>query len=173
MGRQRHSLRLSRKQQVYLTDFINSDTISRQQRNRAQVLQHWLADWSAEESGKALELSIDRVYSMRRSYSQQGFRDYLHAVPRCGAPTKLTPKLETLLRKLTQDQATKGKRWTLPRLAERIVELGYADRICTLTVHKALKQIKASTVASRLAHSTGAPCGSLLQALPVADEQAA
>ncbi|UYZ59667.1 helix-turn-helix domain-containing protein [Hymenobacter latericus] len=148
MGRQRYTLQLTRKQQAYLADFVSSETLSKQQRNRALVLQHWLANHSAQESAETLGLSIDRVYSMRRAFTQQGFRGYLHEVPRCGAPNKLTPELELLLRKLTQGQGpAKGKRWTLALLAQRIVELGHTDRICTLTVHKALKRIRTTAPA--------------------------
>lgn len=155
MGRQRQSLQLTRKQRVYLEDFVSSDTISRQQRNRAQVLQHWLLDVPAQDSAEQLGLSIDRVYSMRRSFSQQGFNDYLHAVPRCGAPTKLTPKLETLLRRLMRGPAPANhRRWTLPLLAQRVVEMGYTERICTITVQKALKQMSASTVRRQPAMAT-------------------
>jgi hypothetical protein len=169
MGRHRHSLSLSRKQQAYLADFINSDILSKQQRNRALVLQHWIADMSVQDSGELLGLSIDRVYSMRRTFSQQGFKDYLHAVPRCGAPNKLTPKLETLLRRLTQQAAVKGKRLTLSLIAKRVVELGYADRICTVTVQRALKQVQAASMASvdQSAYAMGA------QSSRVAEEQAA
>ncbi|KUG08495.1 helix-turn-helix domain-containing protein [Solirubrum puertoriconensis] len=157
MGRHRYTLQLTRKQQAYLADFINSETLSKQQRNRAIVLQHWLADFSAQDSADILGLSIDRVYSMRRAYSQQGFRGYLHEVPRCGAPNKLTPELETLLRKLTQGQApAKGKRWTLALLAQRIVELGHTDRICTLTVHKALKRIRSTAATPQATHMSQA-----------------
>lgn len=164
MGRQRHTLQLTRKQQAYLADFVNSDTISRQQRNRAQVLLHWLADVSAQESGEQLDLSIDRVYSMRRSFTQQGFRDYLHAVPRCGAPTKLTPKLEGLLRRLMRGPVPANhRRWTLPLLAQRVVEMGYTERICTITVQKALKQMSATTSRSNALKAAEAPCA-LMQA---------
>jgi hypothetical protein len=159
MGRQRYSLQLTRKQQAYLTDFISSETISRQQRNRAQVLQHWLTDMPAQESGELLGLSIDRVYSMRRAFSQQGFNDYLHAVPRCGAPTKLTPKLESLLRRLMRGPAPANhRRWTLPLLAQRVVEMGYTERICTITVQKALKQMSATTLRTGALKSAEAPC---------------
>ncbi|WP_460676747.1 helix-turn-helix domain-containing protein [Hymenobacter coalescens] len=152
-------MQLTRKQQAYLTDFIHSDTISRQQRNRAQVLQHWLADVAAQESAELLGLSIDRVYSMRRAFGQQGFSDYLHAVPRCGAPTKLTPKLEALLRRLMRGPAPANhRRWTLPLLAQRVVELGYTERICTITVQKALKQMSATTLRSNHLKAAEAPC---------------
>ncbi|MCB2406344.1 helix-turn-helix domain-containing protein [Hymenobacter lucidus] len=168
MGRHRHSLSLSRKQQAYLADFINSDILSKQQRNRAQVLQHWVSDLSVQESGELLGLSIDRVYSMRRAFSQQGFKDYLHAVPRCGAPNKLTPKLETLLRRLTQQAAAKGKRLTLALIAKRVVELGYADRICTVTVQRALRQVQAASLAS-----TDQSAYAMVQSTRIAEEQAA
>ncbi|MCC2545209.1 hypothetical protein LJY25_02035 [Hymenobacter sp. BT175] len=171
MGRHRFSLSLSRKQQAYLTDFVSSDIISRQQRNRAQVLLHWLADLSAQESGEQLGLSIDRVYSMRRAFSQQGFKDYLHDVPRCGAPNKLTPKLETQLRRLTQQAANKGKRLTLNMLAQRVVELGYTDRICTVTLQRALKQVQAPRP-DAMTRRSGAPY-TLVQRSRVAEEQAA
>lgn len=164
MGRQRHTLQLTRKQQAYLADFVNSETISRQQRNRAQVLLHWLADVSAQDSGEQLNLSIDRVYSMRRSFTQQGFQDYLHAVPRCGAPSKLTPKLESLLRRLMRGPAPAShRRWTLPLLAQRVVEMGYAERICTITVQKALRQMSTATARSNALKAAEAPCA-LMQA---------
>ncbi|UOQ73296.1 helix-turn-helix domain-containing protein [Hymenobacter cellulosilyticus] len=168
MGRHRQSLSLSRKQQAYLADFINSDILSKQQRNRAQVLQHWMADLSVQESGELLGLSIDRVYSMRRAFSQQGFKDYLHAVPRCGAPNKLTPKLETLLRRLTQQAEAKGKRLTLSLIAKRVVELGYADRICTVTVQRALKQVKGTKLTA-----AEQPAYALVQSPRINEEQAA
>ncbi|RAK67107.1 helix-turn-helix domain-containing protein [Hymenobacter edaphi] len=165
MGRQRHSLQLTRKQRAYLEDFVSSETISRQQRNRAQVLQHWLLDMPAQESGEQLNLSIDRVYSMRRAFSQQGFNDYLHAVPRCGAPTKLTPKLESLLRRLMRGPAPAShRRWTLPLLAQRVVEMGYTERICTITVQKALKQMSASTLPRESALTTTDGALQLMQA---------
>jgi transposase len=145
MGRHRHSISLSTQQQAYLTKFISADTLSRQQRNRALVLQHWQSDLSVQDSAEALQLSIHRVYSMRRAFSDEGFQNYLHAIRRCGAPNKLTPKMETRLRRITEQATAKGKRVTLTALAKRVVELGYVDSICTVTIHKALKQTRTAT----------------------------
>jgi|GEM_PF-6362315 len=144
MGRHRHSVSLSSQQQAYLTNFAASEILSRQQRNRALVLQHWQTDLSVQESAEILGLSIHRVYSMRRAYAQQGFQNYLHSIRRCGAPEKLTPKMQTQLRRFTERASEKGKRVTLTALAKRVVELGYVDSICTVTVHKALKQARNS-----------------------------
>jgi transposase len=145
MGRHRQSVSLSNQQQAYLTNFISSEILSRQQRNRALVLQHWQGNLSVQESAEALNLSIHRVYSMRRAFAEQGFQDYLHAIRRCGAPNKLTPKMETQLRRFTERATAKGKRVTLTALAKRVVELGYAESICTVTIHKVLKQKRATT----------------------------
>jgi transposase len=142
MGRHRHSVSLSAQQQAYLTNFVSSEILSRQQRNRALVLQHWHANMSVQDSAELLELSIHRVYSMRRAYTQDGFQNYLHAIRRCGAPNKLTPKMETHLRRFTERAYAKGKRVTLNALAKRVVDLGYVDSICTVTIHKVLKQVR-------------------------------
>lgn len=154
MGRHRHSVSLSNQQQAYLGNFISSEILSRQQRNRALVLKHWQADMTVQESAEELALSIHRVYSMRRAFTEQGFQNYLHAIRRCGAPNKLTPKMETHLRRFTEKAAAKGKRVTLKSLAKRVVDLGYAESICTVTIHKALKQtrtrVPAAEQASRL-----------------------
>ncbi|SHJ34171.1 Homeodomain-like domain-containing protein [Hymenobacter daecheongensis DSM 21074] len=151
MGRHRHSVSLTSQQQTYLTSFVNSEILSRQQRNRALVLQHWQSNYSVQESAEVLGLSIHRVYSMRRAYSEQGFQDYLHAIRRCGAPNKLTPKMEAHLRRFTERASAKGKRVTLTALAKRVVDLGYVESICTVTIHKVLKQARPA-VAAQTAH---------------------
>jgi hypothetical protein len=71
------------------------------------------------------------------------------------------------LQKLIQAPA-KDKRWTLQQLAQRLVELGHAESICTLTVHKALKRIKAAAQQTELAGTCALP-----QPHYIADEQAA
>ncbi|GAA4003938.1 hypothetical protein GCM10022408_14510 [Hymenobacter fastidiosus] len=159
---------MSFQQQTYLTNFISSEILSRQQRNRALVLQHWQSNLAVQESAEVLKLSIHRVYSMRRAYTEQGFQSYLHAIRRCGAPNKLTPKMETLLRRFTERASAKGKRVTLTALAKRVVDLGYVDSICTVTIHKVLKQNPSSTCIAA-AH----PARLLLQAAQHTKEQAA
>ncbi|WP_345115046.1 hypothetical protein [Hymenobacter algoricola] len=111
-------------------------------------MQHWQANLSVQDSAELLHLSIHRVYSMRRAYGEDGFQNYLHAIRRCGAPNKLTPKMETQLRRFTERATAKGKRVTLTALAKRVVELGYVDSICTVTIHKVLKQARATARAA-------------------------
>ncbi|RYU77823.1 COG3415 family protein [Hymenobacter persicinus] len=139
---------MSSQQQAYLTKFVSSEILSRQQRNRALVLQHWFANMSVQDSAELLKLSIHRVYSMRRAFTEQGFQDYLHSIRRCGAPNKLTPKMEVRLRRFTERAYAEGKRVTLTALAKRVVELGYVDSICTVTIHKALKQVRTAARAA-------------------------
>jgi transposase len=168
MGRHRQSVSLSNQQQAYLTNFVSSEILSRQQRNRALVLQHWHANLAVQDSAEMLQLSIHRVYSMRRAYAESGFHNYLHAIRRCGAPNKLTPKMETQLRRFTERATAKGKRVTLTALAKRVVDLGYVDSICTVTIHKVLKHSPAAGLMA-----TVNPARLLLQPVHQAKEQAA
>ncbi|WBA43604.1 helix-turn-helix domain-containing protein [Hymenobacter canadensis] len=143
MGRQRQFFRLSAAEQQELQHYLLLPALLRRQTNRAHTLLDWHAGLSAAESAEHLAMTEGRVYALRRAYQRQGLTAYLNTQPGGGAPTKLTPAVESaLLALLSRRSADAPRRWTLRQLAAYLVAQGHTKSICPVTVGKALHRLQ-------------------------------
>ncbi|WP_019948964.1 helix-turn-helix domain-containing protein [Hymenobacter aerophilus] len=138
MSRRRDTLVLSLEQRHLLHEYLACPGGGAD--SRAEVLRCWDAGLTGAETARQLELPEYRVYALRRAFRRQGLVAYLGGASPGGAPTKLTPAVIGELARLTARPG--GRRWSLQRLAGHLVGRGIARSISTVTVAKALRQLK-------------------------------
>lgn len=102
--------------------------------------------WSEEEVIDALDTSASTVYRVRERFVTEGFEAALeHKTPDRVYERRLDGKAEARLVQIACSSAPKGqKRWTLRLLADRMVELGYVERVSRQTIHETLKKTNSS-----------------------------
>ncbi|MCC3158550.1 helix-turn-helix domain-containing protein [Hymenobacter sp. 15J16-1T3B] len=143
MGRHRDPLRLTAAQRAALRHCLAQPELDPRQRNRAATLLDWDAARPVADTARRLGMTVGRVYALRRLYRLQGLEAYLSAPPQGGAPTKLTPAVETALAALiTGLEADEASHWPLRRLAAYLVEQGCTRSISPATVAKAWQRLR-------------------------------
>ena len=102
--------------------------------------------WSEDEIVDALDVSASTVYRVRERFVTEGFEAALeHKTPNRVYERRLDGKAEARLVQLACSTAPKGHtRWTLRLLADRMVELGYVERVSRQTIHETLKKTSSS-----------------------------
>lgn len=107
---------------------------------------------------QALLCSPGTVRNVRRRFVQEGLDAALYDKPRPGAVPKITGDIEAKITLLACSDPPAGRaRWTLRLLAERVIELGYVERISHVAIGERLKKTRSSPGAWRLGASGNPP----------------
>ena len=137
---QKQHLRLKKSEREYLEKLLTKGQLRAKIFKRATALLEL-------DGGKSLEavaatLTVHRVSVMRwrNSYQQQGLKS-LEDAPRSGRPLQIDGTQRAKITALACSEAPPGyARWNLRLLAEKVVELGYCDRISHTQVGNVLKK---------------------------------
>jgi transposase len=98
-----------------------------------------------QEIAQALLVGAATVSRVRQRFVEEGLESALNERPRPGQRRKLDGKQEAHLVAVACSQPPAGHaRWTLKLLAEKVVELEYADSISPETVRQVLKKTNSS-----------------------------
>jgi transposase len=125
--------------------YVKQGNKSARAMNRARIL--LLADeqHSDEEIMETLGVRRQTVYTVRKKYQQHQGKNILALLqekPRPGQPVKIDTHVESHVAMIACAAAPEGAaRWTLPMIADRLVELKVVDSICAESVRKALKKM--------------------------------
>jgi transposase len=106
--------------------------------------------WTDERIAEAFEISTATVARERRRYCEDGLEVALMP-KKPGRPRRrvLDGRAEAHLLALACSEAPEGReRWSMRRLADRMVELGYADSVSYETVRRTLKKTSSSLTSS-------------------------
>ena len=106
--------------------------------------------WTDERIAEALEISTATVARQRRRYCEDGLEVALMP-KKPGRPRRrvLDGRAEAHLLALACSEAPEGReRWSMRLLADRMVELGYADSVSYETVRRTLKKTSSSLTSS-------------------------
>ena len=133
-------LQLKKSEREYLEKLLTKGQLRAKTFKRATALLEL-------DRGKTLEavaatLTVHRVSVMRwrNSYLQQGLKS-LEDAPRSGRPIQIDGTQRAKITALACSEAPPGyARWNLRLLAEKVVELGYCDRISHTQVGNVLKK---------------------------------
>lgn len=107
---------------------------------RARILLHAASGRTDEQIGAALKTGIATIERTRQRFVEEGL-DCLNERPRPGQRRKLSGKEQAHLIAIACTPAPDGRaRWTLQLLADKVVELKYADSIARETVRQVLKK---------------------------------
>ncbi len=102
------------------------------------------AGHSLLQIGEALQVSRQSVARWRDRYLQAGL-PALDEKPRSGRPVRIDGRQRARLTALACSAPPAGRaRWTLRRLADKVVELGYCGRLSHTGVHQILKKTNSS-----------------------------
>lgn len=153
MKQPRYAVDLSEEERGQLEGMIRKGHCSARRQTRARILLK--ADESASNQAimAALDVSEDMVYRARQRFVEEGLEAALSDKPRPGQKPKLTDKQCAHLIAIACSEAPEGHdHWTLRLLADKVVELGFADAFS----HEAVRMVLKKTCSSRGKRNNGA-----------------
>jgi len=138
-------IQLSVEQRHELEALLHHGQIASRTNTRARILllsdRSEGAHWTDQAVAAAVHCSISTVGNTRRRFCTGGLPQALYDKGWPGAPSKLTGELEAHLTRLACSAPPAGAaRWSLHRLADHLVELGYVDSVSPSTVGAWLKK---------------------------------
>ena len=148
----KYIVRLTDEERLFLQKLISSGTSRARKQMRARILlkadQSEGRAWETDSViAKAVSVASTTVEQIRRRFVETGFPQCLDSAPRPDvAKTRLIHgAVEAKLIAVACSTPPLGRaRWTLRRLADRLVELDYVEAISTETVRKSLKKTNLS-----------------------------
>ncbi len=105
--------------------------------------------WTVARMAEALGVSVRTIEHLKRRFVEQGLEFALERKRRVRPPREVIfdGVFEARLVALACSQAPPGrKRWTLRLLAEKVVELGWVERVSVMTVQRTLKKTNCSLI---------------------------
>jgi transposase len=142
MPNKKYIVRLTDEERKKLEKMVSSGKRSAKKILRARILLKADEGWPDEKIAEALDVNVRTIERIRKQLVEEGFdsvmksrtstRQYLR---------KLDGKQEAQLTTIACSSPPEGRaRWTLRMLADRMVELEYADSISHSTVERVLKK---------------------------------
>ncbi len=105
--------------------------------------------WTVARVAEALGVSVRTIERLKRRFVEQGLEAALERKRRVRPPREVIfdGVFEARLVALACSQAPPGRtRWTLRLLAEKVVELGWVERVSVMTVQRTLKKTNCSLI---------------------------
>lgn len=137
---------LSESDKEYLKNYVKKGRHSARAIKRANVLLQLDSGKTIKEVSYLSGVSEATVSNVKSRYKEEG--DVCRAIedkPRPGQPPKITQEVEAHITSLACSKAPDGRsQWSLRLLAEKVVELGYADSLSHEAVRKCLKKANLS-----------------------------
>jgi transposase len=144
MPQKKYLVTLADEEREQLEQLLHSGTHATRKVTRARMLRKAAEGW--EDRAIAAALSGGRVTGerLRQRFVEEGL-GALEERPRPGIQPKLDEKAEARLLAEACSSAPEGrKRWTLHRLADRVVALGRTESYSSESVRRVLKKVTAS-----------------------------
>jgi transposase len=153
MTQPRYRVDLSEEEQGQLEGMIRKGKSSARQQTRARILLKANEGATNVAIMAALNVSEDMVYRARQRFVEEGLEAALTDRPRPGQKPKLTDKQCAHLIAIACSDAPEGHdHWTLRLLADKVVELGFADAFS----HEAVRTVLKKTSLNRGKRNNGA-----------------
>ena len=144
MPRKKYVVDLTAEERTTLEQLVQRGKSSARTLTRARILLQADEGLTDEEIAMALTVSLATVERTRQRFVESNL-EALNERPRPGGPRKLSGKQEAQLIAVACTPAPSGQpHWTLRLLADKVVELGFADSIARETVRQVLKKIPSS-----------------------------
>ncbi len=152
MPRKRQIIQLSKTEQSSLTQILTKKETSAREQTRARVLDLLARKEHPDKVANLLKVGIATVYNLQKRFLEEGFQATLAEKPRSGKPPRIKPEQKAKITALACSDAPAGyARWTLRRLADKAVEIGYIESVSHMEVSRILKK----TLSSRINKSSG------------------
>jgi transposase len=144
MPKKKYVVDLTAEERTTLEQMLRRGKTGARKLTRARILLKADAGRSDAEIAAALDVGTATVFRTRQRFVEASL-GALDEHPRPGAQRKLTGQQEAHVIAVACTPAPEGQaRWTLRRLAEKVVELGFADAIARETVSQVLKKTRSS-----------------------------
>lgn len=140
-------VKLSSSDKEYLQGILNKGRHSARKIKRARMLLLLSEDSAAKEIAAKAGTGVSTVYKMRNRYFEAGenVKEAIEEKPRLGQPPKLTATVKAHVTAIACSTPPEGSsQWTLKMISEKVVELGYVEKISTEAVRKYLKKNSSS-----------------------------
>jgi transposase len=150
MPKKRYIVKLTSEERAELEALTRKGQVRARKMKRAQILLK--ADTGATDAQimAALEVSRPCVERLRKRFVEGGLPRALNEDPRPGQLPKLDGKQQArLVAEACSAPPAGHARWTLALLADRVVRLGFAERISRETVRRVLQKTTANPGSSR------------------------
>lgn len=145
MPKKRYIVDLTTAEEVELEALTRKGEVRARKMKRAQVLLKAHQGATDAQIMAALGVSRPMVERLRKRFVEGGLERALNEDPRPGHAPKLDGKQQArVIAEACTTPPTGHGRWTLALLAERVVALGYTERISRETVRRLLKKTRSS-----------------------------
>jgi putative transposase len=143
------NLKLNKADREYLESLLKKGKLSAKMFKRATGLLEMNSGKSFEEVAQTLRVTRQSVYNWRNNYERDGLK-CLQDKARSGRPIEIDGKQRAKITALACSPAPDGRaRWDLRLLADKVVELGYCEKISHTQVGKILKKMNSSRTSKR------------------------
>ena len=137
----KYTVQLSDEERTQLLHLISQGKPSARKVTRARILLKAHEKWNDEQIAKAFEVSTATVSRTRQKYVEAGLLRALNNLPHAARPRKFTGQQQATIIATACSQAPDGHdHWTIRLLADKVVELGLADKVAPETVRAVLKK---------------------------------
>lgn len=141
----RYKVELSQKERVELQKLISSGVASARKLTRARILLKVDEGFSKIEISQVLDVTINTVTSVCRSFQSQRLEAIERKKPDREYEHRLDGEVEAHLIAMACGTPPDGReRWTLRLLASKMVERRYVDEVSYETIRTALKKTNLS-----------------------------
>jgi putative transposase len=133
-------VKLRKKDRDYLESLVAKGKLPAKMFKRATGLLELDRGKTLQAVAETLGVCNITVAAWRDGYKEQGLK-CLEDAPRSGRPIEIDGAQRAKITALACSEAPEGHaRWSLRLLAEKVVELGYSDRVSHVQVGKILKK---------------------------------
>jgi transposase len=141
----RYKVELSQKERADLQKLISAGVVSARKLTRARILLKVDKGFSKTEIGRALDVTINTVTNVCRSFQSQRLEAIERKKPDREYEHRLDGEAEAHLIAMACGTPPDGReRWTLRLLASKMVERRYVDEVSYETIRSALKKTNLS-----------------------------
>lgn len=141
----KYVVKLEPEEKRELLRIIRRGKSSARKMSRARILLKAAERFTDEQIAEIVHVGSSTVGRVRQRFVQQGLDSALNELPRPGGRRKFTGKQEAHLIATACSKAPEGRaRWTLRLLADKAVELGFAESCSYEAIRKVLKKTKSS-----------------------------
>lgn len=141
---EKQHIKLSESEQTFLTDLLSKGTVKVQKYKRATALQLLNSGKTLVETMNILQVSYPTLISWRDKYQLEGL-NFLDDKPRSGRPLEIDGLQRAKITALACSETPEGHvDWSLRLLANKVVELGYCERISHNQIGVILKKMRSN-----------------------------
>lgn len=134
---------LSSSEKEYLQSIVNKGRHSARKIKRARILLLLSEGTGTKEIASKVDVVLSTVYEIWNRYleEERNVEKAIEEKSRSGQPPKLTDEVKAQITAIACSAPPEGSNhWTLQMICDRVVELGYVEKISTEPVRKYLKK---------------------------------